>query len=222
MLDKFEGALHGEGNALAGLEDHGVAGGDSVRKKPEGNHGREIESGDGGDDAERLANHDFVNAAGDVFEVITLHHHGNAAGDFDVFDSAAEFGFGFGESFAVFDGYKSAEFVDMLFKEHFEFEERLDAVLGRSAAPVREGGGSGFDGGIDFCGVGQRHFAERGVIGGIDEILPIGGFGGDPFTGDEMGDANFGYGGGAHGNTSAFLKSWWFRIARRRGVLRYA
>jgi hypothetical protein len=87
----------------------------------------------------------------------------------------------------------------MFFEEHFEFEERLDTVFGRRAAPVGESGGGGFDGGIDFGGVCERDFAEWSAISGIDEILPVSGFGVDPFTGDEMRDANFGNCGGAHG-----------------------
>jgi hypothetical protein len=106
-------------------------------------------------------------------------------------------------------GDESGEFVEVLFQEHFELEKRLDAVFGRSAAPLGKCGGGGGDGGVDLGGVRQRNFAERGVRGGIDKVLPFGGFGVDPFAGDEMGNANFGNGGGAHGEvTSAVAKSW--------------
>ena len=98
---RSKAAGHGERDALGRLEDEGVAAGNGVGQKPERDHRGEIEGNDGGDDAERLADHHFVDAGSDVFEVVALHHHGDAAGDFDVFDGAAEFGFGFAEGFAI-------------------------------------------------------------------------------------------------------------------------
>jgi hypothetical protein len=89
FFEQLVDVAHGERNALGGLEDEGVAGGDGVGQIPERDHAGKIEWHDGGGDAERLADHHFVDAAGDVFEVVALHHHGNAAGDFDVFDGAA-------------------------------------------------------------------------------------------------------------------------------------
>jgi hypothetical protein len=44
----------------------------------------------------------------------------------------------------------------VVFEQHLQLEQRLDAVFGRSAAPFGEGGGGGFDGLIDFGGVGER------------------------------------------------------------------
>ncbi len=85
-----------------------------------------------------------------------MHHHGNAASYFDVFDRAAHFGFGFGEGLAVFLRDDAGDVVDVVFEQHLQFEERLDAVFGRSAAPVRESGGCGFYGLIDFAAVGKR------------------------------------------------------------------
>ena len=156
LFEEFVDVAHGERNALAGLEDESVAGGDGVGQIPERNHAGKVEGHDGGDDADRLADHHLVDAAGDVFEVVALHHHRDAAGDFDVFDGAAHLGFGFGEGLAVFHGDDAGDVVDVLFEQHLQLEERLDAVFGRSAAPFGEGGGGGFDGLIDFGGVGER------------------------------------------------------------------
>ena len=102
LFQQFVDVAHGERNALAGLQDECVAGGDGVGQIPERDHAGKIEGHDRGDDAERLADHHLVDAAGNVFEVVALHHHRNAAGDFDVLDGAAHLGFGFGEGLAVF------------------------------------------------------------------------------------------------------------------------
>jgi hypothetical protein len=40
----------------------------------------------GRDDAERLANHHFVNPSGNVLEVVSLHERWNAAGNLYVLD----------------------------------------------------------------------------------------------------------------------------------------
>ncbi len=141
---------HGERNALARFEDEGVAGGDGIGQIPERNHAGKVEGRDGSDDAERLTDHYFVNATGDVFEVVTLHHHGDAAGDFDVLDPAAHFGFGFGEGLAIFLRDDAGDVVNMLFEQHLQLEEWLDAVFGRRVAPLGEGCGGGFYGLIDF------------------------------------------------------------------------
>ena len=93
---------HGERHALRWLQDKSISGGDGVGQKPERNHPGEIKRNDRGDHAQRLPDHHFVDAAGHVFEVVALHHHGNAAGNFDVFDGAAQLGFGFGKRLAVF------------------------------------------------------------------------------------------------------------------------
>jgi len=78
----------------------------------------------------------------------------NAAGDFDVLDGAAHFGFGFGERLAVFLGEDAADVIEVIFEQHLQLEERLDAVFWRSAAPFGESRGRSFDGAVHFGGVG--------------------------------------------------------------------
>jgi hypothetical protein len=96
LLQQFVNVAHGERHTLGRLEDESVAGSDGVGQIPERDHAGEVERDDGGGDAERLANHHLVDAAGNIFEVVALHHHGNAAGHFDILDGAAHLGFGFG------------------------------------------------------------------------------------------------------------------------------
>ena len=102
-----------------------------------------------------------------------MHHHGNAAGHFDVFDGAAHLGFGFGEGLAVFLRDDAGDVVDVIFEQHLQLEQRLDAVFGRSAAPVGERRGGGFDGRVDFSGIGERDLREDFAGGGIDDVAPF-------------------------------------------------
>ena len=55
----------------------------------------------------------------------------------------------------------AGDVVDVLFEQHLQLEQRLDAVFGRSAAPFGKGGGGGFDGGVDFCGIGEGTLAQE-------------------------------------------------------------
>jgi len=53
--------------------------------------------------AKRLANQRFIHAGSNVLQVVSLHHDGNAAGDFHVFNSApAISALAFGEGFCRF------------------------------------------------------------------------------------------------------------------------
>ena len=174
LLEQFEGAFHRQRHALARLQHKRVAGSDCVRKEPERNHGGKVECGNCGYDTHRLANHRFVNAAGDVLKIVALHHHRNAACDLDVFDSAAKLGFRFAERLPVFNRDQAAQFVEVLFEQHFQFEERLNSVFGRCAAPFRKCGCGSFDRGVHFGHVGKWDFSESCVRRRVNEILPFG------------------------------------------------
>src|ERR1700688_2967226 len=173
FFEEFVDVAHGERDALGGLKDEGVAGGDGVRQIPERDHAGKVEGHDGGGDADGLANHHLVDAAGDVFKVVSLHHHGDTAGDLHVFNRPAHFGFGFGESLAVFLRDDAGDVVEVIFEQHLQLKERLDAVFGRSAAPFGEGGSCGFDSLVDFGGFGKRDLGKDFTGGGVDDIAPL-------------------------------------------------
>ena len=128
-----------------------------------------------------------------------MHHHRNTARDFHVFNRAAKFGFCFAQRLSVFDGDEPRQFVDVLFEQHLQLEERLDAVFRRRASPFREGGRGGFDGGIYFAGFCKRNFAQGSARGGIDDFLPVGRSRIGPLPADEMGHADVRNSGCAHG-----------------------
>ena len=90
LVDQVEDAGHGGRHFLAGLEDEAVAAGDGVGQEPERDHAGEVERRDGGDDAERLAQHMLVDATGDVFGVVAHHQRGNARRHLDVLDAAPQ------------------------------------------------------------------------------------------------------------------------------------
>ena len=117
LMQQLDQPPRGERHALGRLQNERVAAGDGVGQKPQRNHRREIERRDRRGDAERLADHDFVDAAGDIFEVVTLHQGRDAAGHFHVFDSALQFGPRFGEGFAVFLGGEAGDLVGVLFEQ---------------------------------------------------------------------------------------------------------
>ena len=57
--------------------------------------GYQVETANDGADANRLADHDLVDAGGNVFHELALAHVRHTTGDFDVFVRAHHFGFGF-------------------------------------------------------------------------------------------------------------------------------
>ncbi len=206
LVEQFVDVVHGERDTLGRLDDERISGSDGVRQIPERDHAGKVEGHDGGDDAERLADHHLVDAAGNIFEVVALHHHGDAAGYFDVLDGAAHLGFGFGERLAVFLGEDAADVIEMIFEQHLELEERLDAVFRRSAAPFGESGGRGFNGGIHFAGVGEGDLGQRFAGRGIDDVAPFTGARVGPLTVDVIGEPCDGRSCYCHGNASVVAK----------------
>src|ERR1700733_14487378 len=120
LFEELVNVPHGEWNALGRFEDESVASCDRVRQIPEGDHAGKIEGDDGGGDAEGLANHHLVDAASDVFQVVALHNHMNAAGHFDILDGAAHFGLGLGEGLAVFLRDDAGDVADVIFEKHLQ------------------------------------------------------------------------------------------------------
>ena len=92
LRKQFESVPHGQRHPLRWLQHQRIPAGDCIRQKPERNHPGKIEWRNRGNNSERLTDHSFVNSARDIFEVVALHHHGNAAGYFHVFDSATQLG----------------------------------------------------------------------------------------------------------------------------------
>ena len=69
--------------ALAGLQDEGVAAGDGHAEHPHRDHRREVERGDAGADAERLAHRIDVDPGARADRIFALQRLRDAAGIFD-------------------------------------------------------------------------------------------------------------------------------------------
>ena len=137
MLKQFEDTPHGEGHAFRRLQNKSISTSDGVGQEPERDHARKIEWHDCGDHSKRLPDHGLIDSARHVFEVVALHHHRDAAGDFDVLDRAPQLGFSFSESLPVFLRDDPAQFVKVILKKLLQLEERLNAVFRWRAAPFR-------------------------------------------------------------------------------------
>ena len=73
LLEQLGQVDRGRGVLLRGLEDERVPARDRVPEHPHRDHRREVERGDPGDDAERLADQVDVDAAGGLLGVAALH-----------------------------------------------------------------------------------------------------------------------------------------------------
>ena len=96
---------------LARLEDEGVAAGDRVGAHPQRHHGREVERGDAGDDAERLADRVDVDAGRGLLGEAALEQLRHAAGELDVLQAAGDLAGGVGEHLAVLGGDDRGQLV---------------------------------------------------------------------------------------------------------------
>ena len=89
VVDERHHLLHRQRHSLRRLHHHRISAGDRVRQEPERNHSWKIERADDGAHAERLPDHDLVDADRDVFGVVSLNQGRRAARHFDVLDRAA-------------------------------------------------------------------------------------------------------------------------------------
>src|SRR5205823_8915511 len=154
---------HRERDLLRRLQDERVAASDGVGKEPERDHPREVEGRDDPDHADRLAEHQLVDAARDVLADLALQHHRDAARHLDVLDAATELADRLLARLAAFVGDGAREVLEVLLEKLLELEERLDAIAGRRPAPS-----------------GQRFRRRRGSA--IDVRL-----GGERYLGDDLG-----------------------------------
>ena len=115
------------GTCSDGLQDEGVAADDGERQEPQRHHRREVERGDRGADADRLAHRDAVDAAGDVLEAVAHQHRRRAARDLDALDAAAKAAARLVERLAVLGGDDAGDLVEVLFEQLLELEHRLRA-----------------------------------------------------------------------------------------------
>ncbi len=167
FFEEFSEQDGGTGVALAGLEDEGVAAGESDREHPEGHHRGKVEGRDAGDYAEGLAERPTVDARADLLGVFAFEELGDGGGELDDFEAASDFAFGVGEDFAVLGGEDGGEVVGVLVEEFAEAEEDAGSAERRLCGPVGEGGLGGFDGGVELGLVGEGDLGLDLAGGGV-------------------------------------------------------
>ena len=174
------------GVAFGRLQDEGVAAGDGRRDLPQRDHRREIERGDAGDDAERLAHRIDVDAWAGAVGELALHHVRRADADLDHFQPALDVALGVGDCFSMFPREYVGERVILPVYELEEFHQHAHAALrvGGSPADLRRLGV--FDGRAEFLLRSQRHGAAHRAIHGLHDVLLAAAGSGDTFAADEM------------------------------------
>ncbi len=172
FLEHFGEEDGGAGVALGGLEDEGVAAGQRDGEHPHGDHRGEVEGGDAGDDAERLADGPGVDAGADLLCEFALQKLWDSGGELDVFEAAGGFAAGVGVDLAVLGGDEGGDLVEALLEDLAEAEEHAGAAERRLRGPGREGGSGGGYGGVDF-GVGGEGDAGLDLAGGGVEDVGI-------------------------------------------------
>jgi hypothetical protein len=98
---------------LARLEDEGVPGGNRDRVHPHRHHGREVERGDPGADAERLPERVGVHVGGHLLGVLAFEQGGDPGGELDDFQAPDDLALGVRQDLAVLVRDDPGQFVQV-------------------------------------------------------------------------------------------------------------
>ena len=120
---------------LRRLQHEGVAGNDRHRDHPHRHHVREVEGRDTGNDANRESGQLFIDAFGDLVEVLAHHQRGSATGEVDHLDCALDFAPRLIQRLAILLGHQRGELVDVLIEEGLEAEQHLGPLRHWGFAP---------------------------------------------------------------------------------------
>jgi len=123
---------------LGGLEDAGVTNDVGKREHPEGNHGREVEGSNTGDNAERLANGISIHVGGDL-EVISQQHMGDGASRLNDLKTTENITAGISQSLALLQGDGVSNPVHVVTDQKLEVEHLTLAMKDRGLLPGLEG-----------------------------------------------------------------------------------
>src|SRR5207247_1332343 len=137
LLEELGAEDRGRGVLLRGLQDEGVPAGDGDRVHPHRHHGREVERGDPGADAQGLADRVAVHVGGDVLRELALEELGNAAGELDDLEPPAHGAGGVGEHLAVLAGDEGRDLLLVAVHQVAEREQDLGPRGQRGLAPAR-------------------------------------------------------------------------------------
>ena len=158
FLQQFAHEHRGARVFLRGLEDEGIPAGDRVGEHPHGNHRREVERRDTGDDAERLTDGIHVDPGRRLLRELALEQLGDAACELDILDAARDLSCRIRYHLPVLRGDDARQVVGVLHQEFAESEHDVRPFGQRGGAPPRERAGRGRHRGVDLVGGRQGDF----------------------------------------------------------------
>ncbi|MDF9754931.1 hypothetical protein OKW51_001894 [Pseudomonas hunanensis] len=178
---------HGRQRVLLGRFEHeGVAADDGHREHPQRDHRREVERGDAGAHADRLAQGIGIDAAGDVFGELTHLQGADGGGVLDHFQAAEDIALGVGNGLALFGAEGHGDALAVFADQCLQLEHDAHARADRSVAPGLEGTlGSGHRG-VHFLDGGERHPRQHLLGRRVDDVTPFGGLRLDPLAVDQQ------------------------------------
>ncbi len=151
---------------LRRLQDERVAAGDRHRKHPHRHHGREVERGDAGAHAERLAQRPAIHAGADRLGELALQEMRDAAGELDHLEPAHQRAARVRQHLAVLGGDHRGQLVGVLLDQLLELEHDAGTAQRRRGGPAGEGLARGRDRRVDLGAVAKAtRFATSPVAG---------------------------------------------------------
>ncbi len=124
---------------LRGLEHEGVPAGDRDREHPQRHHGRKVEGGDAGDDAEGTAYGVDVHPGRGLLVVAALQVLGEPARELDVLQAPGDLAPGVAQHLAVLGGELPGDVVRVLLDQVAVLEHQLRTLRDARVPPSREG-----------------------------------------------------------------------------------
>src|SRR5690606_10734356 len=149
---------------------------------------REVERGDAGHHAQRLADRGDVDPGGDLGGQLALQLHADAAGQFDDLHAPGDLAEGVGVHLAVLGGDQLGDLVAVRVEQLAVLEQDRRAPGQRGGAPGGEGVLGGGDGGVDLVGGRERDLLLLDARGRVPDGAETAGGALDGLAADEMAD----------------------------------
>ena len=156
--------------AFAGLQDEGVATGKRRAHLPHRDHGGEVERGDPGGHAQRLAHGIHVNAWAGAVGEFAFQHLRRADAVFDHFQTALDVALGIGNGLAMLAAQRLGQLVHVAVQQADEFHHHPRAALRVGGAPFDLGLGGFGHGMVQLVLRSQRHAGLHLARGGVEHI----------------------------------------------------
>src|SRR5262249_14765727 len=141
-----------------------------------------------GDDAERLADGEEVDAGSGAFRELALEQVRNAAGELDHLEAALDVALGVGEGLAVLGGEERRELVVLLLHQLEEPEHDPGAALRIGGGPGGLRGGRVGDRLLDLALAGEGHLGLDLARVGVEHVASASRPALDLLAADEMAD----------------------------------